>query len=1633
MSLNPCKFYDIRSGKDVLIGDIDDAKQWLLDNVEVWEAKPEAKPDKDALKESIAANAAKLKIQLGDLFKSDDRLGIAKMPESEARKLYEQHKAIVETLKQLVSDISQIAKISAEEFADLVGQKATNLFKSAYNAFKSGKTSYEDFLKDNEIEIQSPQPQGEMVEKTALGRAYRGTKSEALALKLEEMGLYRQMGSIEEGEKAGRSIYEELGVSGSLKAMDNPDVDGLTAIGIYRAISEDIQAKLETETDPEKVGNLIALQAEAIQKAQSVTQRGGQVLRMWQETLINSTVPYDYTARLKDIKETAPEYYALHEEELKADFAKAKQMMEEATAAKKKLEQEIADWELRKSVENIAASVKKSKPTPQRYGASNKIVKLKTYEEDIASLKKLFSGQSGQLFSTPIPAELVRAAVFHLEAGARSFASFSKKLINDLGDGVKPYLESAYKAGLDEIKKSGVKQDAAEVIDRVVVVPHSLIRQYIEDGVTEPKDLVSLIHADLKLQHPEVTERQVRDAISNYGKTFNKGEIDNRISEMKDLLRKMSQLEDIEKQLRPLKTGLQREKLTARQRELARQVREALKTLPMSEEESAKHLKTALDAIKTRLTNEIADLDKQIERGQRTPKTKSVAYDTKATALKEQRDERKKILDDLLGNPEESIEAKIARAIRSLEESTKKYEIQLARIKQGLPASEVEKILLPETPELKRARDLRDAAKSERDAALKGTPKSPEQIRLEGLQKKLDEILQGQFKNQKEKAEDSPEVKALKEQIFKAKQRAGLIAAKRTQDEIAIEKTEKEIADLDRRISELDFSAKQKNEKIESNELKAVRSLKEEKRKKLAELKKEAFPPKTDEERRLERLQKQLDDLLQGKVSETKDKTEDSKEVKLLKDQIARQKQLMGLVNAKKTPEQIAMDAVLAAKERRLKELEDEVAKLEKGIETTRKKPEPPRSVRIDAINKKLEAANKTLKALREEQGILDRERLKDWKQRANEKIKELNERVAKGDFSTKEQKPVALDEEAERIEDELYRAREIYDQHKRMAEESLKPFADKAVDFLYDFLFNINRGVMTGADLGILAIQGLDLALRSRSTTKQAFRNLAKAFVSEEGFKKISAQNKQLPDYVAMRKAGLSLSEPHAHEGEMAKEEGAFNNMLERMWDAPAEAGGRQISAMGYEAAGEAFSKYGKKANPISALNRSQVTYMNTLRIGAFLAGAEQLKARGITMKSEPEAYEALANAINTLSGRASLYGLERSKGWLKGLTAVFLSPRNWMSILKQVEPINAGIHFYQIRHGKAPGELLSVAQKIHLKTLLRRVATTTAIVYAVKALINFMDDDEEDEEKKKTYVNTDDPRRSDFMKPVINNQMFDPWSGKMTQIVLQARIAAWMLHLDHQYTTLSSKEKMKLGEGMAPTPMELLGRYVANKEGPSVSITHKILDSKEVEDGIYRTSEGHLWRMSDEIKNMFIPMTFPSLGETYEKQPAGLREFLMALTVAGVNNTTLDKERLKTEKQIREESIESTLNPEGVKSKDLRTRFNNYIKSGSDAKAIEVFREMSDAEQYAQLGEVTSMDIPLALGRFGPLYKIRILKGEHIEGLKPEDEAYLRLQFKKVKDEQMKKARIMDKANPNLNAEKTIKSLWTLSSDQE
>jgi hypothetical protein len=89
---------------------------------------------------------------------------------------------------------------------------------------------------------------------------------------------------------------------------------------------------------------------------------------------------------------------------------------------------------------------------------------------------------------------------------------------------------------------------------------------------------------------------------------------------------------------------------------------------------------------------------------------------------------------------------------------------------------------------------------------------------------------------------------------------------------------------------------------------------------------------KTAEQKKLENLQDKLDKLIQGEITETKDRVEDSPEAKSLKEQIEKQKELMGLKPSKSTPSDNAINAVKKAIDGLKKQIENlENGNLEDG------------------------------------------------------------------------------------------------------------------------------------------------------------------------------------------------------------------------------------------------------------------------------------------------------------------------------------------------------------------------------------------------------------------------------------------------------------------------------------------------------------------------------------------------------------------------------------------------------------------------------------------------------------------------------------------------------------------------------
>ena len=145
--------------------------------------------------------------------------------------------------------------------------------------------------------------------------------------------------------------------------------------------------------------------------------------------------------------------------EIDAQIKKNKESIKKKKAAIKKANEEAIDEVLEGAAGQVVDESAKAKPKeskkPKSYGENNKIVTKARYNEIKKALK-------GKLFSGLAP-ELIELGLYHIEAGSRKFSDFYESLVDDLGSGIKKYVQGMYDAAKAEfIKKGG---DISELSD----------------------------------------------------------------------------------------------------------------------------------------------------------------------------------------------------------------------------------------------------------------------------------------------------------------------------------------------------------------------------------------------------------------------------------------------------------------------------------------------------------------------------------------------------------------------------------------------------------------------------------------------------------------------------------------------------------------------------------------------------------------------------------------------------------------------------------------------------------------------------------------------------------------------------------------------------------------------------------------------------------------------------------------------------------------------------------------------------------------------------------------------------------------------------------------------------------------
>jgi hypothetical protein len=260
-----------------------------------------------------------------------------------------------------------------------------------------------------------------------------------------------------------------------------------------------------------------------------------------------------------------------------------------------------------------------------------------------------------------------------------------------------------------------IAADGEELDSRTVynlVVEKMKARAEASQGAKLPEmseaDLTSVIRevtADVQAYFPDITEREIRDLFSGYGKILmpSQDELSKQVRQLSALGKLASAIEDAKAQIAPLKSGPQRDKATQairlQQKKLARELR--MSGVEYAADEG--QLRSPLDAIKARLNNQINDLALEINTRKKIQRRPSVDYDKETESLVSLRDDLKRISDEVNAPAGPTLEETVAEEMKKLD---KRIEELRGLISEGQFKPKEDNLL--HTAELDAKREVRD-------------------------------------------------------------------------------------------------------------------------------------------------------------------------------------------------------------------------------------------------------------------------------------------------------------------------------------------------------------------------------------------------------------------------------------------------------------------------------------------------------------------------------------------------------------------------------------------------------------------------------------------------------------------------------------------------------------------------------------------------------------------------------------------------------------------------------------------------------------------------------------------------------------------------------------------------------------
>jgi hypothetical protein len=479
--------------------------------------------------------------------------------------------------------------------------------------------------------------------------------------------------------------------------------------------------------------------------------------------------------------------------------------------------------------------------------------------------------------------DLAIIGMLYLTQGAKTVEAFKAKLNAEFGTEFDYAIVDIFNQAQANLRAENAKikqktpQELAALVDPAKPLSDKLVynmaKGFVEEGL-RGEAVLDAVTELLRDDYPKITREEVVVAFTGYGKVKHpsKEEVNVTLRELRAVERLGAQLDSIAKGEMPKRTGLQRDKPTAVVRDLLKKVKDSLRAAGFKHNDKADRLGGSLDAFKTRLENEINDLNAAVRRGTRIDRPRRAPEtDTVLEGLKKKRDAAKKLYDETFGinrrqmsdeqrlrNIQKTLAKKIAEEEAVARGEVRKPKEKKARLDNATTKAQRERLeVLRESN-----REMLEALNPKKTSAQKAIE------RLErGAQKSIERfeyfIKNGEFPPKPDGSgytrADLPVelqklVASLRDTVREMqKDQRILTPPEELARRRAVKHLTKTIADLEARIEKRDYSRKPRVESTDP-EVRGLRETVKNLRKVLDDIRKDDLKPIDPEEKRIQRL-----------------------------------------------------------------------------------------------------------------------------------------------------------------------------------------------------------------------------------------------------------------------------------------------------------------------------------------------------------------------------------------------------------------------------------------------------------------------------------------------------------------------------------------------------------------------------------------------------------------------------------------------------------------------------------------------------------------------------------------------------------------------------------------------------------